>query len=183
MSWLTDGKGTPWGPMDYGKPDTPDFITNPMDARVPQFKDSQLFQAMRRRNARQTQGANQALLGQYGKLGVQGADAVRALGGVSAENTENALENDANLAKYGWESSKSLMDAINNRMLQKYGIDSENFNNEQQGRAGFMSALGSLAGQVGGTLLGGKMFGAGGAAKGAGLPPWSSKALAPLSFG
>ena len=154
---LTKGTGTPWGPMESGRPSVPQY--EQYDTNTAHFMDSP--------------EAKQALA----ELATQGGDAQRnylagaskALGsGTMSGSAGGRLANIAALAEKNKNTALTQiagqqMDAYNrakqlrNQLLQgQYGADMNAYGQEQQGRgAAIGGLLGGLA-NLGGSYLGGK---------------------------
>lgn len=152
---LTTGKGTPWGPMETGRPDVPKY--EEYDTNTAHFMDSP--------------EARQALA----EMATQGGDAQRnylagaskALGsGTTSGSMQGRLANIAALAEKNKNAALTdiasrKMDAFNrareakNRLLQgQYGADLGAYGAEEQGRG---QAIGGLLGGL--TSLGGSYLG------------------------
>jgi hypothetical protein len=154
---LTKGTGTPWGPMESGRPAVPQY--EQYDTNTANFMDSP--------------DARQALA----DLATQGGDAQRnylagaskAMGsGTTSGSMQGRMANIAALAEKNKNSALTSiagqkMDAFNrakearNRLLQgQYGADMGAYGAEQQGRGAAMGGLlGGLA-SLGGSYLGGQ---------------------------
>ena len=154
---MGDGKGTPWGPMEYGRPDDPnfetDFATDPSKYMSgPEYEQMKQQLAVEGgENQRQYMAGQSKMLGS-GTTSGSNAGALANIQALTQRNEQNA----------GLQIAKEKMDAFNKAkmarnqlMAQKYGIDSQNYGMEQQGRG---QAVGSLLG-AGATLGGGYLGG------------------------
>jgi hypothetical protein len=168
-SSLFTGAGTPWGAMEYGKPDAPKFSNDPNQFQG--FNSSSLRDALNqsiRRGAAANRAASLAAAQKGGAL--SSGQMQTGLGGVSAQQAEQENLMNANLARQDWMDKVAAMDRYNQQQMAKYAIDKENFDSEQKGRGEFWGNVGKIAGTVGGGLLGGpagaavgsSLFGGGG---------------------
>lgn len=154
---MGDGKGTPWGPMESGRPATPQYEA--YDTDTSHFMDSP--------------EARQALA----EMATQGGDAQRnylagaskALGsGTTSGSMQGRLANISALAEKNKNAALTgiagqKMDAFNrakeaaNRLKQgQYGADMNAYGQEEQGRGQAVGGLLNGILSLGGSYLGGK---------------------------
>jgi hypothetical protein len=156
MAWWNTGEGTPWGPTETGKPETPKMI-NPWD--VQGMDQTGQRAAMLRQIAQGAGNASANAVGQLQKAGIGGpgsADAARMGERIAEGQTQNIADATAQLQNQDYNQRMGLAQMMNNEAMQRYGIDAGNFNAEQQGRGGFWNGLAGAAGNIVGGLLGRK---------------------------
>lgn len=166
---MSGGPGSsPWGPMQYGKPDDLKLETDPYAMQgAPDL--SPMRQAMMQRIAKQGEGSTNQAMASLNKAGVQGADQTRALADIAGNVAQGQAQGEAQLNQQDFGNRMGLMEALNNARTRKYGIDSQNYGNEQSARQGFWGGAMDLGGTLGGAALGGAFGGPVGAAAGAGI--------------
>lgn len=145
---MGDGKGTPWGPMETGQPDTPRLETNPYAVQgAPQMDD--LRRALMSRISRGAGRARESGLAGLQRAGVGGSEATRAMGNIAGDQAQQISEAEAGIDAQDWQNKMGLMQALNANRMQKYGIDAQRFGQEQQGRGDFWKGLTNTAGTLG----------------------------------
>jgi hypothetical protein len=72
--------------------------------------------------------------------GVGGSEATNALGNIAGDAALKSAQGMAGIEQQDFNNKKSLMDAINDARMSKYKVDSGNFNQENQDRAGAVGA-------------------------------------------
>lgn len=153
---LTKGAGTPWGPMESGRPDRPNY--EQYDTDLSKYMQGPEVEALREAFALQGGDAGRQYMAAQSKM----------LGsGTTSGSNAGRLANIAALTQKGTNAAtlaaaKEQMDAFNrardarNRLLaQQYGADANAYGQEQQARG---SAIGGLLGggaNVLGSYLGG----------------------------
>lgn len=148
----------PWEAMNTGKPDRPNYITNPN--QVQGFDSSKLRQQMGERmgmEGKQAQG--QYLAGQSKLMGGVGrsSGAGTGLANIATETERGKNSMDADLEWRDYQSRKQLMDALNGIKSNEYNGAMGEYQAEQGQR---QSALGGMLGvgaQLAGMELGGGM--------------------------
>ena len=148
MAWWNTGEGTPWGPTETGKPETPTMV-NPWD--VQGMDQTGQKAAMLRQIAQGAGDASANAVGQLQKAGIGGpgsADAARMGERIAEGQTQNIADATAKLQQQDYAQRMGLAQLMNQTALQKYGIDAGNFNAEQQGRGNFWNGLASAAGNI-----------------------------------
>jgi hypothetical protein len=160
QSSLFTGKGTPWGPMDSGAPDSPNFITDP--SQVAGFDYSPMRKQLAERMGMQGQEAAGQYLANQSKLmgGVaRSSGAGTGLAQIATDTERNKGMMDAELAMQDWQQRMAMMNALNALKQSKYQTDMGAFQNEQAGRAGFLGDALGLAATGAGAYFGGKKKG------------------------
>ncbi len=153
-SSLFTGKGTPWGPMNTGRPSDPNFIMDP--SQVQGFDYSPMRQQLGERigmAGKEAQG--QYLAGQSKLMGGVGrsSGAGTGLANIATDTERNRNMMDAELAMKDWQQRTELMKALNALKGSKYASDLGAYENEQNQRGQFVGdALGALSGGVGSFL-------------------------------
>lgn len=161
-SSLVTGKGLPWGPMDTGNPDAPqfeDFNTDPNKFQGPDLTPYR--QAMARRIAASGGQAATMARGQLGAAGFgRSGDMENAMTRIAGETAQSQNEMDAGLGLQDWQNKMGLMDAFNravgykNEMKQRrYETDKQAYGQENEQRGSFYGNLLNLGGQLGGAAL------------------------------
>lgn len=161
---LLTGKGTPWGPMDTGRPDAPAFQALATDPNQFNAFDRSGQKASLQRDIGLAGGqAARSFGAQASKMlgsGTRSSNTAGRLADIAAQTEKNKIDASNQIAFQEWEDKKSLMDAFNRaRMaandasMRKYDIDSDAFGKEQQGRGDFWSGLAQAGGQIAGGLL------------------------------
>lgn len=154
---VTKGKGTPWGPMESGRPDVP--VYEEYDTDTSHFMDSPEAREALAQMATQGGDAQRNYL----------AGASKALGsGTMSGSAGGRLANIAALAEKNKNTALTQiagqkMDAFNrakeakNRLKQaQYGADLGAYGDEQQGRGAAMGGLLGGVASLGGSYLGGR---------------------------
>ncbi len=136
------GQGMPWGPTTYGQPSAPKLETDPTKFSNPGLAAQQNNV---RTMAGQAQGrANNGALAALQKSGVGGgSEASNALGNIAGQTAAGEGEALSGLQAQDNAQQMGLMEALNNAELQKYGMGSQNYNQEQGQR---QNAIGGLGG-------------------------------------
>lgn len=162
---ITKGKGTPWGPMETGRPDQPvidtAFMTDP--SQIAGRDQTAQRKAMRSRVATGAGRATEQALASLGRAGVQGSDQSRALADIAGGQAGALGDVEATLEREDTDYRTQLMnlmnqakDAKNRYALQKYGMDESAFEKEQQGRGDFYGGIADLASAGLGSYFGAK---------------------------
>lgn len=134
------GQGTPWGPMEYGKPEDLQLQTDPYAVKgAPDL--TPVRQAMLAKMASDQGSANSGALARLTGMGVGGSEAGAALGNIAGETAGKTAQAEAQLGQQDFTNRMSLMDQLNKAKLMKYQIDSGNYGNENAGRAGALGAM------------------------------------------
>lgn len=162
QSSLFTGAGLPWGAMDTGRPDIPQFEDLAFDPNKFQGPDlSPYRQAMARRIAARGGEATTAARGALTASGFgRSGDTEGAISRIAGETAQGQNELDAALGLEDWRNKMGLMDAYNraisarNEMKQRrYEGDREAFEREQGQRGSFYGNLLGLGGQLGSAAL------------------------------
>lgn len=153
-SSLFTGKGTPWGPMETGRPDAPDYITDPN--QIQGFDYSPMRQQLAERMAMQgKQAQGQYLAGQSKLMGGVGrsSGAGTGLANIATDTERGINQMDAELALKDWQDRIQMMNALNALKQSKYNTDAAAYGAEQGARGGFVGdALGALGMGIGSYL-------------------------------
>lgn len=186
---LFEGKGTPWGAMETGRPDAPNFQSYMSDPNAFKGVDLSPLKAQRQKEAgllgNQASRSYQAQAAKmFGPSGTATADVTRRLGDISTQTQYNQQKIAADVAQAEWNSKMQEMDAFNqarqraNQLLaDKYNADAAAFNAEQQARGNFVSSgLGTL-GSIAGAVIGGLPSAGAGSAAGAAVGGAAGNAL------
>lgn len=151
---MGNGKGTPWGPMDTGRPD--DFNPETDPNKFQGFDYSPIKAQLMNEIGLQGGDAQRQYLASQSKLlgsGTQQGSQSGRLANLAAMTQKNQSSLAADIAMKEWKDKVELMNAFNRAKQAKYQADLGAFNNEQQGRAGFIgSALGAGAQGLGAYL-------------------------------
>jgi hypothetical protein len=186
--------------METGRPDDP--VLQGYEQDLTKYKpdmSAQMSEAQRQL-AMQGGGAQRQLLAGMSKMGPAGtmtADVGRRMGDISAQTDYNQRKAAADLEMQSLDMGMKQMDAINrareaaNRLkVDEYNRAAQEFNNEQQGRGGFVKGLLGTVGTIGGGIAGGVMGGPMGAAAGASmggslanLVPGGGGMVGPMGYG
>ncbi len=154
---MGDGKGTPWGPMEYGRPDAPQYETDFATDLGKYMTGPELAAAKEQLAVEGGENQRQYMAGQSKMLGsgtTSGSNA-GALANIQALTQKNQNNAALQIGKEQMDAFNKAKMARNQLMSQKYGIDSQNYGQEQAGRG---QAVGSLLGagaSMGGSYLGG----------------------------
>lgn len=154
---LTKGKGTPWGPMESGRPDVP--VYEQYDTDTSHFMDSpEARQALAEMATQGGDAQRQYLAGQSKMLGsgtTSGSESGR-LANISALAEKNKNAALTSIAGQKMDAFNRAKDAANRLKQGQYASDLGAYGQEQSGRG---AAIGGLAGGAAGLLgsyLGGK---------------------------
>lgn len=130
------------GPTTYGAPEAADLMTDPSKVNAPGI-DRQMQQV--RTMAGQQQGrANNAAMAALQRAGVGGgSESSNALGNIAGQTAAGTGQALSGLENQQYGQQLGLMDALNQAKLQKYGVESQNYNNEQGQRANQVGQVGS----------------------------------------
>lgn len=140
--------GGPTGPMTYGRPDDFKAVTNPYDSSVQAPDQSKLRQAMMQRIDQNAGNNIQQSMASMQRSGVGGSQDPRALADVAQGQAQQVGQMEAGLGQQDFQNRMGVMDALNNARLQKYGIDSQNYNNEQGQRGQFWQSIAQIPGEA-----------------------------------
>lgn len=153
---LTKGKGTPWGPMESGRPDAP--VYEQYDTDTSHFMDSpEAREALAEMATQGGDAQRQYLAGQSKMLGsgtTSGSQSGR-LANISALAEKNKNSALVNIAGQRMDAFNRARDAANRLKQSKYGADLGAYGQEESGRG---QAIGGLLGglaSLGGGYLGG----------------------------
>ncbi len=164
---LTKGTGTPWGPMESGRPQTPnyetDFATDPTQFKGG-FDYSPLASQLKNDIALQGGNAQRNYLAGTSKLlgsGTTSGSGAGQLANIAAQTEKNQNAANLDIGRMGWEDQLRAMDAFNaaknarNRLKQgQYGTDLGAYGQEEQGRGEAIGGLLGGLGRLGGGYLG-----------------------------
>lgn len=146
----------PWEAMNTGRPDRPNYITDPNS--IQGFDSSALKQSRNERLGMQgQQAAGQYLAGQSKLMGGVGrsSGASTGLQDIATETARAKAASDAELDWKDYQSRRELMDALNGIKSKEYGGAMDEFQNEQGQRQAGLGSILNLAGMAGGTALAG----------------------------
>lgn len=146
----------PWEEMNTGRPDRPNYITNPN--QVQGFDSSALRQQLGERigmEGKQAQG--QYLAGQSKLMGGVGRStgANTGLANIATDTERNKNLMGAELDWRDYQSRRDLMNALNSLKTSEYNTAMGEFQNEQQQRQQGVGNILNLAGLAGGMALAG----------------------------
>lgn len=146
------GKGTPWGPSDYGTPSAVTLQTDPTQIATPGIQ--QEMQQIRTTAGQQQGASNNAAMAALQRAGVAGgSETSNALGNIAGQTALGTGQALSGLQQQQFGEQASLMDALNKAAMAKY--QNESYNNlgensqRQSGQSGaaqgVMQALPMLA--------------------------------------
>lgn len=141
---LTQGQGTPWGPTQTGRPDTPNMVS-PWD--VQGMDQTGQWNSMQQKIAQGAEQAGENSNANLLKAGIAGgADSARAAERIGGAQAQDLAQAQAQLQQQDYNQRMGLAQMMNQAALQKYGIDASNYNAEQQGRNDFWNKMAGTAG-------------------------------------
>lgn len=152
---LTGGQGTPWGPTEFGRPNTPAYES--YDTDISHFMNTPQIQQAANDAALQGGNAERGYLAAQSKMlgsGTSSGSQQGALANIAAQNEKNKNALITGLAQTSMDAYNRARQARNDLLSRQYGIDLGAYGNEQNARG---EAIGSLLGGLG--KLGGTYWG------------------------
>lgn len=154
---MAGGQGTPWGPMEYGKPGDLQLETDP--SKIKGFDYSELKKAALEDIASAGGDAQrQYLAGSSKALGSGSSSGSRMgrLAGLAADTQKNQARTAMEFALREWQDKQGMMDSINRARQAKYNAENANYQGEQNQRGQAVGNLLNPLALLTGGYLGGK---------------------------
>lgn len=152
---MGDGKGMPWGPMEFGRPNAPAY--EQYDTNVQHFMDSPEIRQAAEDASLQGGNAERGYLAAQSKRlgsGTSSGSQQGALANIAAQSEKNRNALVTSLAEKQMDAFNRARQARNDLLARQYGVDLGAYGNEQNARGGAIGSLLGGLGHLGGAYLG-----------------------------